>query len=76
MKNKSIGNFVFIVVAAASILLLPPRADAFMPCCSDLNCEWNFDGCVYDCSYFHAGDEACMDNCLAEAHACQQTWCS
>jgi hypothetical protein len=77
MKLRMLRKFAFLSALIASwILLSPMPAAAFMPCCADLNCEDNYAGCVYDCSYFHGGDQSCMASCLSDADYCRTRLCS
>lgn len=76
MKSRILLKLLFLLGFTMGSGMLVADAQPVMPCCADLACEDNYQGCMYACSYFHPGSQSCMDTCASEAHDCQISWCS
>lgn len=78
MNTKLLRKLLFLVMLGitwAVILHNPQSANAYMACCSSLNCDGKYANCVNSCATLHPGDASCMDTCLTHADACANTLC-
>jgi len=46
-----------------------------MACCSDLNCEGNYQWCITNCNISYPGSQSCLDGCHTQSVACANTRC-
>lgn len=78
MKAKLISRLLSVVALSAVWvwLLVQPMPAYAWPCCSELNCEGEYEGCVEWCTLYHSGSDTCMDDCYTDANFCRLHNCS